>query len=255
MVAEPMRRALFAAGRFLTRLPWPDPGAVVPEIAGRSALFYPLIGLLIGTLLAALCGLLNSLGNAATEGVVAILALCLWAWLTGGLHLDGLSDAADGWVGGLGSRERTLEIMRDPRAGAMGVIALVLALLAKWATLAALLEAGQAAALIWVPALARAALLVALLSTPYARTSGMASATVAHLPRRWAWGSVLITAVGVAMLGGTTGLVALCVAAVVFLWWRAAVMRRLQGFTGDTAGALVELTEIATLIGLTLIAL
>jgi adenosylcobinamide-GDP ribazoletransferase len=57
-------------------------------------------------------------------GVAAALVLILWVWSTGALHLDGLADSADAWVGGLASRERTLEIMKDPRSGPAAVTAI-----------------------------------------------------------------------------------------------------------------------------------
>ncbi|WP_200249475.1 adenosylcobinamide-GDP ribazoletransferase [Thiococcus pfennigii] len=237
------------AGRFLTRLPLPDPGVVDERDVGRSALFYPLAGLLIGAplWLAALV-----LGEAPVV-VGAVLLLCLWVWLTGGLHLDGLSDAADGWLGGLGSRERTLEIMRDPRAGAMGVVVVGLLLLTKWSALQALLAAGQAAYLLWVPLLARAVLLLVLLTTPYARTQGMAAASARCLPRGPAR-VVFAVSLGVVLaLGGGAGYLAILVAVGLFFWWRRAVMRRLDGFTGDTAGALVELIEALALVALVLV--
>jgi len=145
-------RAFLVAGRFLTRLPFPDPGLPSAAEPARGALFYPLVGLLIGALLAGSAALLEQ----APPLAAAALLLILWVWLTGGLHLDGLADCADAWVGGLGSRERTFAILKDPHTGAMGVITLVLALLAKLAGLATLLEQGAFLALLWLPTLARA---------------------------------------------------------------------------------------------------
>lgn len=244
-----MWAALLTAGRFLTRLPWPDPGPVTEATAGRAALFYPLIGLVIGVMLWGLAALLPW----APVGVAAALILVLWVWLTGALHLDGLSDTADAWVGGLGSRERALEIMRDPRAGAMGVVAIVLVLLVKWSALMALLATGSVWMLVWIPVLARVQILSLMLTVPYARPVGMASAAVAHLPRRAAWVVVAAVILAVPWIGGVAGLVALMVALLILLAWRRALLRRLGGFTGDTAGALVELTEAAVLIGVILL--
>lgn len=242
-------RAFLVSGRFLTRLPWPDPGPVDEADAGRAALFYPLIGLLIGAALAALAALLSE----APAEVASVLVLVFWAWLTGALHLDGLSDSTDGWVGGLGSRERTLEIMRDPRAGAMGVVAVVLLLLAKWTALATVLTAGQAAALIWISMLARAQLLVLFLTTPYARPGGLASAAVTHLPRAAAWLVSALAFLAVVLLvdAGAPLIVAAVIA--ILLIWRSTWMTRIRGFTGDTAGALVELTETTILVVLALV--
>lgn len=238
-----MRQALLAALRLLTRLPVPAPGGLE---AGRqlaaSPLFYPLVGGLIGLGLLALSLALQG----APAGLAAALLLVGWVWITGGLHLDGLADTTDAWVGGLGSRERTLTIMKDPAIGAMGALALILVLLVKWAALGSLVDQGLVLAL--VPALARAQLLVILLTTPYARREGMAAGLAEQLPRVPAMLVVGVTwGVGVFALGLTAGVLALG-AGVVFLLWRRAMMARLQGFTGDTAGALVELTEMVLLV-------
>jgi len=250
-------RAFLLAGRFLTRWPLPDPGLPeAPFLApamGRAALFYPLIGLLLGALLA-----LSALVLAPSPPLVgAVVLLILWVWSSGALHLDGLADCADAWVGGLGSRERTLEILKDPRSGAMGVVALVLVLLAKLAAIAALLEAGHASVLLLAPALARAQLLLLALTTPYARADGMGAAMRAHLPRAGGWAVVALAWAlsGVLALTGMglAGVLPLLGAAWLFWRWRRSLIARLGGYTGDGAGALVELTEVVLLTGAALL--
>lgn len=245
-----MWRAFLVAGRFLTRLPLPDPGPVDGSTLGRAALCYPLVGLLIGALVWGVA----RIAPGAAPGPLAALALIAWVWLTGGLHLDGLADSADAWVGGLGDRARTLKILHDPHIGTMGALALGLALVAKWSGLMALIQGAQgldagAAALIWLPALARGQILLLMLTTPYARTAGLGGEVAARLPRGWAW-AVLALLAAVSALG--LGPAALAVAGLTFLLWRRANLRRLGGFTGDTAGALVELTEVALVLFLAL---
>lgn len=276
-------RALLFAGRFLTRTPLPDPGAPAPGELGRAALYYPLVGLLLGAVLALLGALMVwLLPNPAPLAIAAVL-LIGWVWGTGALHLDGLGDCADAWVGGLGSRERTFAILKDPRSGAMAVVALVLILIARFAALAALVQALAGAALpmglgsanngggasagwlalAWLPALARAQVLLLALTTSYARPTGMGAALRDELRRPAAWLVVAATWTGalltlwlVAGSAGGTGLVAglasglmlALAAALVFVAWRRSMVTRLGGFTGDTAGALVELTETALLL-------
>lgn len=99
--------------QFLSSLPIRLPGMPTPQELGRSLLFYPLVGLLFGAILWALNGLL--LGTPLL--LHAALLLTVWVLLSGGLHLDGLADSADAWLGGFGDRERTLTIMKDPRSG------------------------------------------------------------------------------------------------------------------------------------------
>lgn len=153
---------LLIALQFLTRLPVRLPGMPEPQQIGRSLLFYPLVGALLGLLL---LGLEWLLGDTALL-LKAALLLAAWVALSGGLHLDGLADTADAWVGGYGDRERTLAIMKDPRSGPIAVVVLVLVLLLKFAALVALLEQGPIAALLLAPWLARGLLPLLFMTTP-----------------------------------------------------------------------------------------
>ena len=238
---------LLIALQFLTRLPVSLPGMPTPEQVGRSLLWYPLVGLLLGLLL---WGAHLLLGQASAVLQAAII-LALWVGLSGGLHLDGLADTADAWVGGFADRERTLAIMKDPRSGPIAVVVLVLLLLLKFAALFTLLEAGQGIYLLLLPWMGRSLLPLLLATTPYVREGGLGQALVDHLPR-----GQLPWVLGVHLLGmllfGWMGLLALATALLLFIWLRRALLRRLGGTTGDTAGALVELGECAVLLALAL---
>ncbi|BBH34852.1 adenosylcobinamide-GDP ribazoletransferase [Pseudomonas sp. St290] len=235
--------------QFLSSLPVRLPGMPEPEQLGRSLLFYPLVGLLFGLLL----WLLDALLAGTPSLLHAALLLSAWVLLSGGLHLDGLADSADAWLGGFGDRERTLLIMKDPRSGPIAVITLVLVLLLKFTALLALIEQGQALVLIIVPVLGRAALLGLFLTTPYVRASGLGQALADHLPRRAGWWVLLVCALGGVLVAGWAGIWALLVALAVFVGLRQMMLRRLGGCTGDTAGALLELLEMAVLVGMVLI--
>ncbi|PPU66971.1 adenosylcobinamide-GDP ribazoletransferase [Xanthomonas pisi] len=164
------------------------------------------------------------------------------------MYLDGLADTTDAWVGGMGDRARTLAIMQDPTSGPMAVTALVLVLLLKCAALATLLPHAPGA--LWLaPLLARAAVVAAFLTTPYVRAGGIGSALVAA-PRAGLWLALLLAVVVCMAAGPTIAAACLGSAAVVFVLWRRACMQRLDGMTGDTCGALVELTEAALLVTL-----
>jgi adenosylcobinamide-GDP ribazoletransferase len=232
--------------QFLSSLPVRLPGMPEPEQLGRSLLFYPLVGLLFGGLLC----LLDALLSGAPVLLHAALLLAAWVLLSGGLHLDGLADSADAWLGGFGDRERTLLIMKDPRSGPIAVITLVLVLLLKWTALVALIEQGHALALLIVPMLGRGALLGLFLTTPYVRAGGLGQALADHLPRRSGWQVLLAGALGCVLVMGWAGFWALAVAALVFIGLRQTMLRRLQGCTGDTAGALLELLEMVVLVAL-----
>lgn len=240
-------KAFLLALQFLTCLPVSLKAAPNPADWGRSALVYPLIGLLIGLLLA---GLQRLVGHADPLLQAALLTVT-WALITGGLHLDGLADSADAWVGGHGDRERTMAIMKDPRSGPAAVSTLVLVLLLKFAALAGLVKAGAWPALLLAPVLGRSALVALLLGTPYVRPGGMGAAMSAHLPRMAAVLALLLVAAA-GLLAGKAGALALAVAAAAWLGLRWMMMRRLGGMTGDTLGAAVELTEVAVLVALAL---
>ena len=235
--------------QFLSSLPIRLPGMPQPQELGRSLLFYPLVGLLFGLLLWGL----NTLLMGAPLLLHAALLLTVWVLLSGGLHLDGLADSADAWLGGFGDRERTLTIMKDPRSGPIAVVTLVLVLLLKFCALLALIEQQNGVVLLVAPLIGRSALLAVFLTTPYVRAGGLGQALADHLPRRAGWWVLGLSALGCVVLAGYAGLWALVLATVGFVWLRRVVMRRLGGTTGDTAGALLELLEVLVLVGLALI--
>jgi adenosylcobinamide-GDP ribazoletransferase len=235
--------------QFLSSLPIRLPGMPSPQALGRSLLFYPAVGLLFGVLLLLLNGLLS-----ATPAILhAALLLSAWVLLSGGLHLDGLADSADAWLGGFGDRERTLSIMKDPRSGPIAVVTLILLLLLKFTAILALIDSGHSLALLLAPVIGRSAMLGLFLSTPYVRKGGLGQALADHLPRPLGQQVLLVSAVGCVLAGGWSGLFAVLLAAGGFFWLRQLMLRRLGGTTGDTAGALLELLEVLVLLGLVLI--
>jgi len=173
----------------------------------------------------------------------AALLLAAWAGLTGALHLDGLADSADAWVGGLGNRRRTLDIMKDPYCGPAAVVTLTIVLLIKLAALHAL-GRDRWPLLAAIPMLARTTTLLLFLTTPYVRPGGIGATLASHVPRASAMMVIAVVAILATWIGGTWLLLIL---AGVFLSLRALMMSRIGGTTGDTAGATIELAETAML--------
>ena len=235
-----MRGLLYAIG-FLTRIPVPVSVFDDTRARRQSVLAYPLVGLLLGLILAGLGLLLEGDDNLLASALI----LVIWVGLTGGLHLDGLADSADAWIGGLGDRLRTLDIMKDPRCGPSAVVAVVLLLLTKLAALQAMPGPLRMPALLLAPLLGRTALTALLASTPYARAKGLASGLAGSGPAPWL---VVTAALLASLLAGVDGLLASVAAGTVFGLWRQAGMRRLGGYTGDTAGAMAEMVELAVLV-------
>jgi adenosylcobinamide-GDP ribazoletransferase len=231
-------RPLLLALQFLTRLPVPLRGAPEGRDLGRSVLYYPLVGALLGLLLWGGAGVLHN----TSPALAAALLLCGWVLFTGALHLDGLADSADAWAGGHGDRERTLAIMKDPASGPVGVTLLVLVLLLKYAALQAVLANGEPWPLLFAPLLGRTALPLLFLTTPYVRAGGLGEALAGHLPRRAAM-LVIAAVILLSITAGITPALMTLAAALTFLALRALMRHRLGGTTGDTAGALVEVTE------------
>ena len=240
-------QSFLIALQFLTSLPVRLDRMPEPQAVGRSLLYYPLVGLLLGTML----WLVGAVFENASAPLLAALLLTGWVALTGGLHLDGLADSADAWLGGFGDRERTLTIMKDPRSGPLAVVVLVLLLLLKFVALWTLLATDQRLALLLAPLLGRSALLGLFLTTPYVRPGGLGQVLAEQMPRdtsRIVLGGVVLVCLAL----GSSGWLAL--AATVGVGWlsRRAMCRRIGGTTGDTAGALLELVECAVLVVLAL---
>lgn len=142
-------RAAVSAFQFLTRLPLPYSFDYTPVVLRRSTVFYPLVGGTVGLLLAALALPLVALLSPLPA---AVCLLILWVGLTGGLHMDGLMDSADGLLSHR-PRERMLEIMKDSRVGAMGAIAGTLVLMGKASLLYAILAlaaSGRPEVVLWL---------------------------------------------------------------------------------------------------------
>jgi adenosylcobinamide-GDP ribazoletransferase len=219
---ESLRTAL----AFLTQIPVGSDVRFDDDSIRHSILFYPVIGLLLGAVSYLAAGLMPF-----TLILNSALIVCLLVVLTGGLHLDGLADCTDAWFGGMGDKVRTLEIMKDSHSGAMAAVSVSMFLLVKTAAVYEVLEAQQFSLLILAPVLSRLSVLGLFMST--------------HLY------VTLITTVVLCFFvipeGGLILLLALVFGLALLL--RKLMLARLQGFTGDCAGAQIELLEAFVLIG------
>lgn len=258
--------ACAAAFQFLTRLPVPVKLDYNDALFRRSVVFYPLVGFVLGALLFGVSKLLHMV---LPPLPAAALLLAAWTLLTGALHLDGLMDTADGVLSHR-SRERMLEIMKDSRVGAMGVVVCVLVLILKWSLLQELFRSGEQSGLLLLPMVllwSRWYMVVAIAGWPYARQErggGMGtfyrgigwkhvagnsaaavilSAAVLQLSQglglHWAGEIWTLLAFGGMTLGGG-------------YLMSAYIHRKLGGLTGDTYGAMNELLEVLLLLMLVL---
>ena len=237
-------RSFWIALAFLTRLPTPGAPVPTPQEMGHSILYFPAVGLLLGVILAVAAWLFSGLNPA----LAAALLLACGIALTGVLHLDGLADSADAWAGGHGDADRTLSIMKDPRSGAAGVTAVVMMLMLQYGALQVIVEQRLWGALIAAPVAGRAAAAALFLTTPYVRRHGLGEALAQFLPRRALAWMLVVSAIAIAAAAGGSAWSVLAVAAGVFWLGRRAMMLRIGGTTGDTAGAMVVGVECAVLV-------
>jgi adenosylcobinamide-GDP ribazoletransferase len=228
--------------QFLTRIPLPLKLTVSDQQWGRTVLYYPLVGLVLGGILTVIAEITLTY----TVSVQGAIILTVWVLMTGGLHLDGLADCTDGWAGGLQNRARTFEIMKDPHIGSIAVVVLMLTLGLKWAALSELLTQDNFyISLLIIPVLGRCAILLLMISTDYVRQKGLASTLNNYFPKKEARGVLVISAVlGVYSLGFW---VILSAVGLLFLI-RLLSQQRLGGVTGDVYGASVELVETILLL-------
>jgi adenosylcobinamide-GDP ribazoletransferase len=226
--------------QFLTIVPPLVRRAPRPADLGASDAFFPVVGLLLGQ---GLAGADWVLGGLVTPLVRDILLVVLLAAATGALHLDGFVDTFDGLFVPGGSARR-LEIMRDPRAGTFGVVAVVLLLGLKIAALGALLPELRTAGLILAPCLGRWAIVTATWRFPYARKEGLGRGFkdgIRPLHVTVAGASAALVA---GWLAGPFGIALFAGASLGVLALGSVMSARLGGLTGDTYGALCELTEV-----------
>ncbi len=234
--------------QFLTRIPVNIRGTVTEQKIARSMAYYPLVGLLVG----ACAALLHLLLSNITAVVVADLAsVALLVIITGNMHLDGLMDTADG-LGSGKPTERMLEIMRDSRVGAHGVVAGVLMLLAKVVLLGQILPDHKFVVLLLFPVVARWSMVYAATVYRYARTEGLGAFT-AYLGKRELLMASVITLAIVFYFLRLEGLIlaAAALAGAVLLGYY--LKRRVGGMTGDLFGAMNEGIEVLALFVLSLL--
>jgi adenosylcobinamide-GDP ribazoletransferase len=233
-----------SAVRILTLLPIPGRG-----VQNESDAFYAfsIVGAIIGASVASLAWLVG--GPAGWHAGAGVAGLAVSAWITRGLHMDGLGDTIDALFGASGI-ERRLQIMKDVHMGAFGVIAIVLACIVKTVAISRLAQQGE---WLWIGVpfiFSRSCMIIPAVMLPYARKDGgKAHAIVADARARH-----LVTSIGTALilswlLTGNLGLAALsasCLLAVFLAFW---IKRAFGGVTGDLLGMTNEIVECAALFG------
>lgn len=246
-----------AAIRFLSTLPLPGATQLFrmnatdgDEKIFSGSVYFPLVGLL----LAAILWLVELVFGLHVSGLVlAALLVVVLVILTGGLHLDGLMDCCDGVFGGK-NRADKLEIMQDSRVGSFGVLGGVCTLLLKFALLASLDVHLLPIALLTILPIARWNMVLAMYAFPGARSSGLGAYFRQTVTRKRVICASLLTLI-IALLAGhiVVGLVLWISGALITLVVGEWVTHVLGGLTGDTYGAIAEISEVVLLFLFTLL--
>jgi len=233
---------LLTAFDLLTTLPLPALKNWQAGDSGRSAVWYSLVGLFIGALVAGAFALLQIY---VSNMISAALALAFWVLLTGGLHLDGLADCFDGMFHASNPEQR-LQIMKDPHTGAFGVIGLILVLFIKFSALTSLSSARAIGAILLSASFARWCVLLTW-KQPLARPDGLGADFALGLKT---YAIVLggLIPLGLAVWLGGTGFVAIGLGLLVTVLIFFVAKRNLGGITGDVLGMIIELVETVVLL-------
>ena len=238
-------KSFLQAFSFLTILPVGHPSLSEEKELARSMTFFPLVGLIIGLILTLGYYLFSFLFSGA---LVLWLTIGLLAFLTRGLHLDGFADTMDG-LGSGGPREKILEVMRDSRIGAFGVISLILLIGAKYFALDQIPRTTIPSAIILMAVTGRNAMVLVCYRSPYARPGGgLAKPFTENLGVREIILS-LATALAIALLVmGIHGIVVFVGIGLFSLGYRYFFIKKLGGVTGDILGGANELAELLCLL-------
>jgi adenosylcobinamide-GDP ribazoletransferase len=233
--------------QFMTRLPLPVKIEMAPEDFPRGTKYFPVVGLVIGILNGLLCLLLSM---RLDRSIVVISVVLFNVLLTGALHLDGLADTCDGLFSAR-VKERMLEIMRDSRIGTNGAIAIFFDLALKMILLWQIKDPYLVKGLLIAPAVSRTMLIILVLTCPPARAeSGMGNLFIGKTSwRDNALAFLFCLAVVVAGLGyGALPVIGMNLLA---LWlYRRLVLGKIGGMTGDTLGAMNEVSEVVSFLTL-----
>jgi adenosylcobinamide-GDP ribazoletransferase len=235
---------------FLTILPVGQLSPPKEKGLARSMAFFPSVGLLIGLLSAVAYLLLSFLFS---KSLVLWLTLGCLALLTRGLHLDGFSDTIDGFAAG-GPKEKILEVMRDSRIGAFGVVGLILLIGAKYLALDEITGLSIPRSLILMTVMGRNSMVWVCYRSPYARSGGGLAKPFAEnlTAQEMILSSASALGIGLLLWGLKGALVFLGIGLFSFTF-RLFFLRKLKGITGDILGAANELAELICLVLLVLL--
>lgn len=217
-----------------------------------SVYFYSLIGLIIGAILSALQGAFHVFLSPDLPAIIEASCIVLvWVILTGALHLDGLADAFDAACASHKGRDRVLQILRDPCAGPIGVMALILCILFKVILVSVLLtmNLNDLILFVLVPAMARLSVAYYMMCTPYARDNGIVQVSSQKINGVVLSSISAVFFIAISVLSSVPFALLLVLILSIFLFvWRTYWLKLIGGYTGDGLGAFIEISEVLVLL-------
>lgn len=235
-------KSFLVALQFLTILPIKIKPAIKKESFGKSLLYFPIIGTLIGLALSLITFLFGFLPNL----VIGVFILIASIIITGGIHLDGFADTCDGFYGSK-PKEKILEIMRDSRTGVMGVIGVVSLLLLKFALIVAIPQDILWKVLIMMAVFARWSQVLACFTSNYARQEGKAKYFIEYASKKELMVGGLFAIALFLLLVKMNGIILFVVSLLPVFLFINYIKKEIGGMTGDTIGATSEIAEVVIL--------
>lgn len=224
--------------QFFTRIPISIQVPASNSDFAKGVKWLPLVGLLIGGILAGIHTLCAPYFNALT---LSALVVFLEVFLSGGLHLDGLADSFDGLYSNRG-KERVLEIMKDSRIGSNGALALIALIIMKIAFLTNLSAADRTMVLVFMPSISRFGIALGSWLSVYARNKGMGQFFIGNVSKAQVLSALVVVALPLAFY--PPGYIVLAGSALFVHLYVKHVRKIIDGMTGDTLGAMIELSEL-----------
>lgn len=239
--------------KFMTRLPFPGGKRFDSKELGTGMKWFPIVGLIIGIINFIVAIALQEF--IASSVILAIVLVTLDVIITGGLHLDGLADTFDG-IFSYRSKQKMLEIMKDSRVGTNGVLVLILYFIFKIALLvevSELFQVNQGIVMLIVPILSRIGGVINCVFEPYARTSGMGKTFVDNTNLSGGIASYITVTILLYIISYYFVLpfinlfIILNIIVLLSLLFGKIMTKKIGGITGDTLGAVLELTSVLSL--------
>lgn len=235
--------------QFMTRIYVPLKVEYSEEKLAKGIKYFPLIGYFIGLIIFVIANILNKYVD--NKYIISLLIILLELKLVGLIHVDGLADSFDGLFS-YRDKDKILEIMKDSRVGTNGVVILIFYYLAKLILIAEIISRGDMRCLIVYPIIARMSTSVNAGFGVYARDKGMSTGIIGINKMKDGIFSIILTLLLTILVYYNSGMlkgIAMLITGILFIFYfRQVVYKKIDGITGDTMGASLEMTGLIVLL-------